>query len=141
MSLKDFMNYLVYIAYDAENLQFYLWHEEYTKKFDALPEAVKCLSPKWEASMLAPSLGRAAAGRTPQRAAFPLDIKDMGTFYNDATSDSPTSATSLAHSAHTLTKEQEVVLSGMSTRDESDWEACRSTPSWCSVGLGLRPPH
>ena len=122
------MDYLVYISYDAENLQFYLWHQEYTKKFNALPEAVKCLSPKWEANMQAPSLGRAAAGRRPQREAFSLDTKELGTFYNDATDDSPTSATSFAHSPHTFTKDQELVISGMSSKDEPDWEACRSTP-------------
>ncbi|MCJ1282876.1 hypothetical protein MMC26_002202 [Xylographa opegraphella] len=125
MSLKDFMDYLVYVAYDAENLQFYLWHEEYTKKFNALPEAVKCLSPKWEASMLSPSFGRAVAGRIPESAAISSDSKEMGTFYNDGSSDSPTSATSPAHSPHPFTKEQELVVSGMSTKDEPDWEACR----------------
>ncbi|MCJ1420449.1 hypothetical protein MMC32_006806 [Xylographa parallela] len=128
MSLPDFMDYLVYISYDAENLQFYLWHQEYTKKFNALPEAVKCLSPKWEANMQAPSLGRVAAGRIPQREAFSLDTKELGTFYNDATDDSPTSATSFAHSPHTFTKDQELVISGMSSKDEPDWEAFSIQP-------------
>ncbi|MCJ1387957.1 hypothetical protein MMC18_000800 [Xylographa bjoerkii] len=128
MSLKDFMEYLVYVAYDAENLQFYLWHQEYTKKFDALPEAVKCLSPKWEASMLAPSLGRSVAGRISEGAAFSLGAKEIGTFYYDDANDSPTSATSLAPSHHTFTKEQELVLPAMRTNDQPDWEAFSIQP-------------
>lgn len=41
------MDYLVYVAHDAENLQFYLWLEDYKKRFDALSEREKALSPEW----------------------------------------------------------------------------------------------
>ena len=41
------MNYLKYIELSAENLQFYLWFRDYTKRFDQLPESEKALSPPW----------------------------------------------------------------------------------------------
>ncbi|CAG8958179.1 hypothetical protein HYFRA_00000531 [Hymenoscyphus fraxineus] len=44
-SLNDFMNYLVYVEHNAENLQFYLWYKDYCTRFHALPEHEKALSP------------------------------------------------------------------------------------------------
>lgn len=44
------MNYLKYIEHAAENLQFYLWHRAYTKKFEALPASERILSPEWTLS-------------------------------------------------------------------------------------------
>ena len=41
------MDYLVYIEYNAENLQFFLWYRDYVRRFDALPEKEKVLSPEW----------------------------------------------------------------------------------------------
>jgi len=46
-SLNDFMDYLVYVEHNAENLQFFLWFKEYTRRFNALPESEKALSPEW----------------------------------------------------------------------------------------------
>lgn len=44
---RDFMNYLIYIEYAAENLQFYLWHRDYVKRFSALPPNERALAPEW----------------------------------------------------------------------------------------------
>ena len=41
------MNYLVYIEHAAENLQFFLWYKDYTKRFANLPEREKSLAPIW----------------------------------------------------------------------------------------------
>jgi hypothetical protein len=41
------LDYLVYVEYNAENLQFYLWYRDYVRRFDALPEKEKVLSPEW----------------------------------------------------------------------------------------------
>lgn len=41
------MNYLKYIELAAENLQFYLWLRNYTKRFEELRENEKALSPEW----------------------------------------------------------------------------------------------
>ncbi|KAL8661978.1 MAG: hypothetical protein Q9202_005104 [Teloschistes flavicans] len=44
---RDFMNYLIYIEHAAENLQFFLWHKDYTKRFDLLPASERNLAPVW----------------------------------------------------------------------------------------------
>lgn len=45
---RDFMNYLKYIELAAENLQFFLWHRDYTKRFSELSEKDQVLSQPWE---------------------------------------------------------------------------------------------
>ncbi|KAL8799798.1 MAG: hypothetical protein Q9182_005630 [Xanthomendoza sp. 2 TL-2023] len=44
---RDFMNYLIYIEHAAENLQFFLWHKDYVRRFDLLPENERRLAPEW----------------------------------------------------------------------------------------------
>jgi hypothetical protein len=41
------MNYLKYIELSAENLQFFLWFRDYSKRFNESPESEKVLSPEW----------------------------------------------------------------------------------------------
>lgn len=41
------MNYLKYIEVAAENLQFFMWYKGYVKRFEALPDGEKELSPEW----------------------------------------------------------------------------------------------
>lgn len=41
------MNYLVYIEYSAENLQFFLWYRDYVKRFNELPPSERVLAPEW----------------------------------------------------------------------------------------------
>lgn len=50
VALGDFMDYLIYIAKDAENLQFFLWYRDYCARFKALDESAKRLSPEWKGS-------------------------------------------------------------------------------------------
>lgn len=44
------MNYLIYIEYAAENLQFFLWFRDYTKRFSELPQTERVLAPEWTAT-------------------------------------------------------------------------------------------
>ncbi|KAG4429789.1 hypothetical protein IFR05_014725 [Cadophora sp. M221] len=46
-SLSDFKDYLAYVEFNAENLQFYLWYRNYVQRFEALPETEKALSPEF----------------------------------------------------------------------------------------------
>jgi hypothetical protein len=41
------MNFLKYIELSAENLQFYLWFRDYSKRFGELPASERGLSPEW----------------------------------------------------------------------------------------------
>lgn len=45
--MQDFLDYLVFVAHDAETLQFYLWLRQYRQKFDQLVPADQELSPVW----------------------------------------------------------------------------------------------
>ncbi|KAL9004197.1 MAG: hypothetical protein Q9188_002970 [Gyalolechia gomerana] len=46
---RDFMNYLVYIELAAENLQFFLWYNDYVRRFELLPENERKVAPVWTA--------------------------------------------------------------------------------------------
>lgn len=41
------MNYLKYIEYSAENLQFYLWYRDYQARWEKLKDSEKALAPEW----------------------------------------------------------------------------------------------
>ncbi|KAL7624057.1 hypothetical protein AAE478_005614 [Parahypoxylon ruwenzoriense] len=49
-SLGDFIDYLVYMERNAENLQFFLWYCDYIDRWSQLPESQKESSPTWNAS-------------------------------------------------------------------------------------------
>src|SRR5579871_4541355 len=40
------MDYLVYIEHSAENLQFYLWYQDYARRWNVLPANQRALSPE-----------------------------------------------------------------------------------------------
>ncbi|KAF6827067.1 hypothetical protein CPLU01_09331 [Colletotrichum plurivorum] len=49
-TVRDFMNYLIYIELAAENLQFFLWHKDYTKRFQEANTSDLALAPEWTAA-------------------------------------------------------------------------------------------
>ena len=49
------MNFLKYIELSAENLQFYLWFRDYSKRYNELPDSEKALSPEWTSEMSVPN--------------------------------------------------------------------------------------
>lgn len=51
MTVRDFMNYLIYIEHSAENLQFFLWYKDYVKRFGAANTTDLRLSPEWTQAM------------------------------------------------------------------------------------------
>ncbi|KAL7620975.1 hypothetical protein AAE478_008286 [Parahypoxylon ruwenzoriense] len=51
-TVRDFMNYLLYIEHAAENLQFFLWYRDYVKRFnEAASMSDKQLSREWTQAM------------------------------------------------------------------------------------------
>lgn len=46
-TVRDFLNYLIYIEHSAENLQFSLWLRNYTTHFHAATTADMDLAPEW----------------------------------------------------------------------------------------------
>ncbi|KAI0423090.1 hypothetical protein F5X98DRAFT_360187 [Xylaria grammica] len=57
-TVRDFMNYLIYIEHAAENLQFYLWYRDYVRRFDAAPASETVLSPDWTRAMEEDTIAR-----------------------------------------------------------------------------------
>ncbi|KAH8885751.1 hypothetical protein GQ53DRAFT_845385 [Thozetella sp. PMI_491] len=50
-TLRDFMNYLIYVERAAENLQFFLWYKDYSKRFYEADTIDLGLSKEWTAAM------------------------------------------------------------------------------------------
>ncbi|KAK1967740.1 hypothetical protein LY78DRAFT_480308 [Colletotrichum sublineola] len=57
-TVRDFMNYLIYIEHSAENLQFFLWHRDYQKRFGEAKTSDMALAPEWTETMEADLLQR-----------------------------------------------------------------------------------
>lgn len=47
MTIRDFMNYLIYIEHSAENLQFFLWYRDYVSRFRSATTSDLVLAPEW----------------------------------------------------------------------------------------------
>ena len=50
VTLTDFMDYMVYVQQQAEDLQFFLWLQDFENRFEQLPADSKTLSPIWAES-------------------------------------------------------------------------------------------
>ncbi|KAF3765096.1 hypothetical protein M406DRAFT_292381 [Cryphonectria parasitica EP155] len=46
-TVRDFLNYLIYIEHSAENLQFLLWHRSYVRRFHSADTPDLALAPEW----------------------------------------------------------------------------------------------
>lgn len=51
MTIRDFMNYLIYIEHSAENLQFFLWFRDYQQRFEDAQTRDISLAPEWTQAM------------------------------------------------------------------------------------------
>ncbi|KAK4151330.1 fumble-domain-containing protein [Chaetomidium leptoderma] len=50
-TIRDFMNYLLYVERSAENLQFFLWNRDYATRFAAAKTTDISLAPEWTQTM------------------------------------------------------------------------------------------
>ncbi|KAK2041466.1 hypothetical protein LZ31DRAFT_577651 [Colletotrichum somersetense] len=50
-TVRDFMNYLIYVEHSAENLQFFLWHRDYQTRFGEAKTSDLALAPEWTETM------------------------------------------------------------------------------------------
>ncbi|KAI5809996.1 hypothetical protein DFH27DRAFT_537366 [Peziza echinospora] len=79
---REFMNYLLFIEHSAENLQFYLWLRDYERRWDALPQSEKDLSPELDSStMPLPTVAYAATFPSPS-ATFAKNVLAQTEFGN-----------------------------------------------------------
>ncbi|ETS84273.1 hypothetical protein PFICI_02298 [Pestalotiopsis fici W106-1] len=72
MTIRDFMNYLIYIEHSAENLQFFLWYRDYVKRFDEAHTSDKPLAPEWTQAMAEETLAKIKKDAAEKRKTDPL---------------------------------------------------------------------
>ncbi|KAI9842236.1 MAG: hypothetical protein M1837_007381 [Sclerophora amabilis] len=82
-SLLDFMEFLRYVEHDAENLQFYVWLQDYTQRFFASKSSDQALSPEWdtEGAPQPPVMGPQPTGRPPNGFAANFDALNSPTSF------------------------------------------------------------
>lgn len=148
------MDYLVYIEHNAENLQFYLWFQDYTKRFNALPANERALSPKWTPETVdVPELSKDVE-KDPQRKSKRETIKTMlesgydskgAALFSEDKADTPISpimengAPSISDVTSTPTNTEVSAQAGLK------WQGCLSALSCLLISLlilhSLRSTH
>ena len=136
-SIQDFMDYLVYVAHDAENLQFYLWLEDYTQRFEAAAMSDKCLSPEWDTQETPRSLSAAVypGARMSQKTLDSVGFREM--VFEDAATIAMSANGSLISSVGPSSKLPEVAVAEANAQVGLVWQSCI-----CShVTHSKRPGH
>ncbi|KAK8039286.1 regulator of g protein signaling superfamily protein [Apiospora rasikravindrae] len=98
-SLNDFMDYLMYVEYDAECLQFFLWYCDYVKRWSLLPQEQKDSSPTWDPNKVITRPGTArpranSSNESADRMNHILEILEKSPRHDGNSIASPSSATS-----------------------------------------------
>lgn len=62
MTARDFMDYLLYVEHSAENLQFWIWYMDYTKRFRCADTVDLALAPEWTQAMEDEAVARIRRG-------------------------------------------------------------------------------
>lgn len=152
------MNYLVYIEHSAENLQFFLWHRDYTARFQQVRERERALAPEWTQAQedeAAARIQKAASEK--MRRAQPNDIfrgtdfekpalqDSIATLYDDGFSPFSTAPMTPKGSNHGSLRTGSMAGSGFSTAHRSlagDAYVAAGTEKPCkSHNLPTRPPE
>ncbi len=76
------MDFLRYIEFDAENLQFYLWYRDYAQRFAALPESEQKLAPEWTAEQALAEKTSAEKEKLPKKMAVAAAAVLKGTDFD-----------------------------------------------------------
>ena len=69
------MDFLQYIELSAENLQFFLWHKDYIRRFAELPESEKGLSPEWTKEKAQAEMS--AAKKEKKQSRLPVEVTSV----------------------------------------------------------------
>ena len=90
LGLRRRQDYLTYISHDAENLQFYVWLKEYTRRFQMLPRSEQVLSPPWTYNSLSTctttersSPPTTASSGNPSKKLSGVRVSDYGSVFDD----------------------------------------------------------
>lgn len=128
-SLQDFMDYLVYVAYDAENLQFYIWLEDYTQRFAAAPVSKTCLSPECNVQEAPRPLTAAAeiGPRLPQNNYTSIGLRDFA--FANSNKASMSSQGLLGSSTISSSDVRELTVAEANAQIGLLWHSCKFSPS------------
>lgn len=80
------MNYLKYIEHAAENLQFFLWFQDYSARFNNLAEGERALSPDWTREQVDAEAASAAQQTRTKQANVEANAILQGTSFDDGSS-------------------------------------------------------
>lgn len=114
MTLVDFMDYLMYVEHSAENLQFYLWHQDYVRRFNKANTSDLAMAPEWTQAMeedIKARLRKEACESSKRHAGTAVDmfkgtyfeVKSLDTFgisvkaFPDTLSNTPPSTATCSH--------------------------------------------
>jgi len=118
---RDFMNYLIYIEHAAENLQFFLWYQDYVKRFCALPASERELSPEWTAEKAEADNNAAIKKMSPETAAIFKDT-DFAQVQTTVKEFKPNT-----NPFHTPPRTPDPAYGGGSRASENNWDDYSST--------------
>jgi hypothetical protein len=136
------MDYLVYVEFNAENLQFYLWYKNYVRRFNALPDEEKDLSPTWVPEVKLPPKSEDQKEEKTEGESASLedhDTKEVCGFGDDDIPSSPL-ARPASLAIHRVTSSMTTASYASSTADGSTrtnlkWQPCKFTHPPRSRGL------
>jgi hypothetical protein len=126
------LNAVVYIAHDAENLQFYLWLQDYTKRFNELKPEERALSPEWKMEST-PAMEEGAIAHKKSKSELNFDKMQKPSYASLRMSDLPASDTATisdyqsfisnsVNSRKTVTEAAEDAVNQAGLK----WQPCRS---------------
>ncbi len=72
-TIRDFMNYLIYVERSAENLQFFLWHRDYSRRFADAKTPDIALAHEWTQTMEDDALTRVKEAQAEQARQAPKE--------------------------------------------------------------------
>ena len=127
------MDYLVYISHDAENLQFFLWLQDYTRRFQNMPNSEQCLSPAWKFKEAPRTL--MPITRSSERTLASMGIKDLSVHLGEEDNFNEDVLDNLSHPASptAASSSQTVSVAEANIQAGLKWQACKAHPSFPPV--------
>lgn len=125
------MGYLLYVAHDAENLQFFLWLQDYTKRFHSISKEQQALSPPWDEDAVLSNLASDLKNferQPPQMTQFKFNF-DSNSLSQDSAADFQSFISGSNNSNAVPTVEYANAQTGLK------WQSCKLTAATKEVSL------
>ena len=126
-TLQEFMDYMVYVTHDAENLQFYLWLVDYHQRFVNAPKTETDLSPRWNVDDPPAALNNVGL-RTSDKSMASFGVKDIDMSSDDIPSAGGSDDASTYKETLSSLKFSEVVVNDANSTAGLKWQAFTVQP-------------